>query len=153
MFTSPLRSLFSAIWQFGYSCTFSHLQNCSCFMMSHDICTSLCSALFTITKTWRQPKCPLRDQRAKKTWCSGILLSRKKWNNSIFNNTDRPRDYHTKWSKSETQILYDITYMWNLKYDTDKLIYKAEMDSQAQGTDLWLSRGREMGRNGLWVWA
>ena len=30
---------------------------------------------------------------------------------------DGPRDYHTKWSKSdrERQILYDITYMWNLK--------------------------------------
>ena len=31
-----------------------------------------------------------------------------------------PRDYHTKWSKSERerQILYDITYMWILKYNT-----------------------------------
>ena len=30
---------------------------------------------------------------------------------------DGPRDYHTKWSKSdvEKQISYDITYMWNLK--------------------------------------
>ena len=30
---------------------------------------------------------------------------------------DGPRDYHTKWSKPdrETQIPYDITYMWNLK--------------------------------------
>ena len=29
---------------------------------------------------------------------------------------DRPRDYHTKWRKSdrERQISYDITYMWNL---------------------------------------
>ena len=43
----------------------------------------------------------------------------QKRSNSIFN-TDRPRDYHTKWSKSERQILYDITYMWNLKYETDK---------------------------------
>ena len=34
---------------------------------------------------------------------------------------DRPRDYHTKWSKSEgeRQIPYDITYMWNLIYDTN----------------------------------
>ena len=39
--------------------------------------------------------------------------------NSIFN-TDRPRDYHTKWSKSERQVLYDITYMWNLKYERGK---------------------------------
>ena len=30
---------------------------------------------------------------------------------------DGPRDYHTKWSKSERkrQISYDITYMWDLK--------------------------------------
>ena len=35
---------------------------------------------------------------------------------------DRPRDYHTKWSKSdrERQIPYDTTYMWN------KFIYKTE---------------------------
>ena len=45
---------------------------------------------------------------------------------------DGPRDYHTKWSKSgrERQIQYDITYIWNLKYDTNELIYKAETDSQ-----------------------
>ena len=45
---------------------------------------------------------------------------------------DGPRDYHTKWSKSdrERQILYDITYMWNLKNNTNKLVYKTETDSQ-----------------------
>ena len=30
----------------------------------------------------------------------------------------------------ETQISYNITYMWNLKYDTNELIYKIETDSQ-----------------------
>ena len=36
-----------------------------------------------------------------------------------------------KWSKSETerQMLYDITYMWTLKY-TNEFIYKIEMDSK-----------------------
>ena len=45
---------------------------------------------------------------------------------------DGPRDYHTKWSKSERerQIPYDITYMCNLKYYTIELIYKTETDSQ-----------------------
>ena len=28
------------------------------------------------------------------------------------------------------QIPYDITYMWNLKCDTNELIYKTETDSQ-----------------------
>ena len=45
---------------------------------------------------------------------------------------DGLRAYDTKWSKSdrERQILYDITYMRNLKYDRNELIYKTEIDSQ-----------------------
>ena len=43
-----------------------------------------------------------------------------------------PRDCHTEWSKSdrERQMSYDITYMWNLKKDTNEFIYKAEANSQ-----------------------
>ena len=42
------------------------------------------------------------------------------------------RGYHTKWSKQdrERQISYNIIYMWNIKYNTNELIYKAETDSQ-----------------------
>ena len=64
---------------------------------------------------------------------NGVLLSHKKeWNNAICSNMDGLRDHHTKWSKSDRQrqIPYDITYMWNLKYDTNELIYKTETDSQ-----------------------
>ena len=63
----------------------------------------------------------------------GILLSHKKeWNNAMCSNMDGPKDYYTKWSKSdkERQISYNITYMWNLKNDTNELIYKTEIDSQ-----------------------
>ena len=35
---------------------------------------------------------------------------------------------------------YDITYMWNLKYDTSQTIQEAETETQK--TDLWLPRGR-----------
>ena len=35
--------------------------------------------------------------------CNGILLSHKnEWNNAICSNMGRPRDYHTKWSKSDS---------------------------------------------------
>ena len=64
---------------------------------------------------------------------NGILLSHKKeWNNAICSNMDAPKYYHTKWSKSdrEREILYDITYMWNLKNSANELIYKTETDSQ-----------------------
>ena len=33
-------------------------------------------------------------------------------------------------SERETQILHDITYMWNLKNYTNELIYKTGIDSQ-----------------------
>ena len=33
-------------------------------------------------------------------------------------------------SDRERQILYHITYMWNLKYNINELIYKTETDSQ-----------------------
>ena len=40
-------------------------------------------------------------------------------------NMNGPRDYFPKWNKSERerQIPYDITYMWNLKYDTNEPIH------------------------------
>ena len=64
---------------------------------------------------------------------NGILLSHKKeWNNAICSNMDGARNCHTKWSKSERerQIPYDIIYMWNLKYDTNELLYETETDSK-----------------------
>ena len=62
----------------------------------------------------------------------GIALSHKEWNNAICSNMDGLRDNYTKWSKSERErwIPYDITYVWNLKYDTNEPIYKTETDSQ-----------------------
>ena len=42
---------------------------------------------------------------------------------------DGLRDFH-KWSKSDRkkQVWYDIAYMWNVKYDTNELIYRTEID-------------------------
>ena len=71
------------------------------------------AALFKIAKTWKQPKCPLTDERIKKMWHIYTMeyysTIRKKWNNTICNNMDGPRDYHTKWSKPEKDK-YCITY-------------------------------------------
>ena len=99
------------------------------------------AALFTIAKTWKQPKCPSTGMDKEDVVYiyiyihthNGILLSHKKeWNNAICSNRVGTRDYHTKWSTSERerQTPYDLTCMWNLKYDTNQLIYETEMDSQ-----------------------
>ena len=39
-------------------------------IIQKDTCTPLIiMALFTIAKTWRQPKCPLTNEWIKKMWC------------------------------------------------------------------------------------
>ena len=35
--------------------------------------------------------------------------------------------------------------MWNLKNNTNELIYKTETDSQTEETDFWLPKGKEEG--------
>ena len=56
---------------------------------------------------------------------------------------DEPRDHHTKQSKleRERQIPYDITYMWDLKCNTNKCIHETESDPQIQVRGVWLPRG------------
>ena len=63
---------------------------------------------------------------------NGILLSHKKeWNNAICSNMDGPRDYHTKWSKSEKDKYHKTSFICGiLKNDTNELIFKTEIDSQ-----------------------
>ena len=55
---------------------------------------------------------------------------------------DEPRDDHIT-SDRERQIT--ITYTWNLRNDTNELIYKTETDSQTQKINLWLPEGKEGG--------
>ena len=69
---------------------------------------------------------------------------------------DRPKDYHTKWSKpdQERQTPYDIIYVWNLKKnsDTNELIYKTERDSDLENK-LMVTKGETWwGRDKLGVW-
>ena len=42
-------------------------------------------------------------------------------------------------------ISYDVTYMENLKTDTNELLYKTDTDSQIYKTNLWLPKGKGNG--------
>ena len=63
---------------------------------------------------------------------NGILLGHKKWN-AICSNMDGPRDYHTKWSKSEREKYHMISLTCGIfKNDTNELIWKTETDSDIE---------------------
>ena len=46
-------------------------------------------------------------------------------------------------SERVRQISYDITYIWNLIYDTNELIYRKETNSWALGIDVSAKREGE----------
>ena len=45
-------------------------------------------------------------------------------------------------NQTEKDKYHDVTYIWNLKYDTNELIYETETDSQTQKTNLRLPKGK-----------
>ena len=110
------------------------------------------AALFTIVKTWKQPKCPLTEE-----WIKMWYFYTMQYYSTIKKNEIMP--FAAKWMDLEIIILSevsqtekdkynnDITHMWNLKYDTNELIYKAETESQISKTNLWLPKGKH-GREG-----
>ena len=56
--------------------------------------------------------------------CGTLLSHKKEWNNAICSNMDGPRDYHTKWNKSERKTNIIQYYLWwNLKDKTNEPIY------------------------------
>ena len=57
---------------------------------------------------------------------------------------DTTRDSHTKWSKSEreSQVPYDITYMWNLKYAQMNLSTKEKQTHRHRGQTCGYQGGR-----------
>ena len=67
-------------------------------VIQKDTCTQMfIAALFTVAKTWEQPKCPSTEEWIKKMWYVYTMeyySAIKK--NAICSNMDGPRDYHTK---------------------------------------------------------
>ena len=66
-----------------------------------DTCTPMfIAALFTIAKTWKQPKCPSTEECIKKMWYIHTMeyYSAIKKNEipAFFGNMDGPRNYYTK---------------------------------------------------------
>ena len=75
------------------------------------------AALFTIAKAWKQPKCALTDDWIRRRWYVYTMeyYSAIKMNEILsFGATWMQLETHIKECKSERQIPYDVTYIWNL---------------------------------------
>ena len=82
-------------------------------------------ALFTITKIWKQPKCPSVDEWIKQLWDIYTMeyysAIKKEESFTLCNSMDGPGEHYAKWNKPvrEKQIPYDFTHMWNLMNKLD----------------------------------
>ena len=78
------------------------------------------AALFTIARSWKQPKCPSTDEWIKKMWYIYTMeyysaIKRNEIGSFVEMWTDL--DCHTESRKSEREkeISYIKAYMWNLE--------------------------------------
>ena len=84
-------------------------------MVQKDMCTPMfITALFTITKTWKELKCPSTEEWIKKMW----YIYTKEYYSAIKKNEImpfaakwmlKPKDYHTKSSKSDKDKYHMIS--------------------------------------------
>ena len=115
-------------------------------IIQKDTCTpGFTASLFTITRTWKQTKCPLTEEWIKKIQCihphthththTGILLSHKQERNWVVcSDVDGPRVCHTEWCKSgrEKQILHINAYIWN----QEKWYRQTSLQGRNRDTDI-----------------
>ena len=66
------------------------------------------AALFTIARTWKQPRCPSTNEWVKKWWYIYTMEYYSAIKRNAFESVLEPRAYYTEWSKSEREGKYHI---------------------------------------------
>uniref|UniRef100_A0A9L0R4R9 DUF1725 domain-containing protein n=1 Tax=Equus caballus TaxID=9796 RepID=A0A9L0R4R9_HORSE len=83
-----------------------------------DMCTPMfITALFTVAKTWKQPRCPSRDEWIKKMW----YICTVEYYSAIRNDEIQPI-FVTTWMVLEGIILSEISQRKKVKYCVISLI-------------------------------
>ena len=90
--------------------------------IERDTCTPMfITALFTITRTWKQPRYPSADEWIRNLWYIYTMeyysAIKKEFIWISSNKVDETGVYYTEWHKPERKISiqYTNTYIWNLE--------------------------------------
>ena len=104
-----------------------------------DTCTPVfIAALFKVAKIWKQPKCPSIAEWIKKrlyiyTYIHTVeyyVAIKKEWNNTTCTNMDGPRNYDTKWGKSDKDKYHMMSLICGIWKKWYKWIYLWNRNSQ-----------------------
>ena len=78
------------------------------------------AALFTIAKTWKQPKCPSTEEWIKKMWHIYICIYKMEYYSAIKKNEIMP--FAATWKDLEIVILSEVSQTEKDKYHMISLI-------------------------------
>ena len=106
-------------------------------IIQKESCTTMfIAALFTIARTWNQPKCPLTDEWIKKMWHIYTMeyysaIKRNEIESFVVRWMDLESVIQSEVkSEREKQIPYANAYIWNLKNGTDEPSGRAGIKTQ-----------------------
>ena len=113
------------------------------------------AALFTIARTWKQPKCPSTDEWIKKMWYINTMeyysvIKKNEIGSFVETWVDLETVIQSEVSQKEKNKYRILTHLCETqKNGTDEPVFRAEIETQMQKTNVWTSV-RESGRGGWW---
>jgi len=94
------------------------------------------AALFTITRTWKQPRCPLTDEWIKKLWYIRTMeyysaIKRNAFESALMRCMDLEPIIQSKVNHKEKYKYCTLTHVYGIFKDgTDEFICRAAMEMQ-----------------------
>ena len=99
-------------------------------------------ALFTIARTWKQPRCPLTDEWIKKLWYIYTMeyysaIKRNTFDSVLMRWMNLEPIIQSEVSQKEKDKYHILMYIYGIQKDgTKEFIYRTSMKKQTQRTDL-----------------
>ena len=117
-------------------------------IIQKDICTSMFTeALFTIARTWKQPRCPSTDEWIKKLQFIYTMeyypeIKRNEFESVLVMWINLEPVIQSEVSQKEKNKYRILTHINGIqKNGTDEPICRSGIEMQTQRTDLWTQRG------------
>ena len=117
-----------------------------------DTCVPMLrAAIFKIARTWKQPKCPSKDEWIKKMWYEYTIeydSTIKK--SAICSYMGGPRDYYTKQSKSEKDKYHTISLICEILKIIQMSIFTKQIYRHRKQTSLPKGKGSRRDEWAVW---
>ena len=115
-------------------------------------------ALFTVTRSWKQPKCPSTDECIKNMWYIYTMeyysaVKRNEIGSFVETWLNLETVIHSEVSQKEKNKYRILTHICGIqKNGTDESVCRAEIETQMQRTNVWTPWGESGGGEWAWWW-